>query len=207
LKFTFFLSGLILFFFLAYTVLHTILPEWSNNDVKVLILLGISAIFGIMGAFLFFCVSKIGVFSIGFLGGVTIASIAYIPLHNFFTAQWMTLLFLIGVGIVVGVVGIFAEKIIMIIGVSLFGSNIIAFIIDFNWIKSRYSDIYHINMLQFIKIEPTAYFVLSGVIVLAVAGIIFQFAGPNKYHDHNKKPEDRNYRYSSLNGHKMRSVV
>jgi len=214
LKLIFFLSGFGFFAFISYSLLSAQLSDvWM--DWKVWLLYGICVIIGLVGGFLFLCVTKIGVFIVGACLGVTIAAVSLLsPLMGVLSggangSLWV-FLYILGFAIALGVLALFLQKYVLVFGTSIYGSYLVFTSIDLLFLHTNFASILSeiVSHFQLPKINNDwkAYFILAGVIVFSIAGIFIQLKKTADGIDHNdkKKKDTSKYQYFKLKQEKKK---
>jgi hypothetical protein len=130
--------GFITFFAIVWIVLYQHAQVWYSGSLWWLCYV-IPALAGLAGGFMFLCILKVGVFFVGFVLGVTLAAIVLsTPLGTkVLTIYWTHVVIVAGAGVVLGVLALFLEKAILVIGTSAVGSYMIAVGIDMSFSNPR----------------------------------------------------------------------
>jgi len=193
-KAIFFISGVLIFFATTYILLENHLP-W-DQDWKIFLIIGISAVVSILGGCLFLCIINIGFFAMGAVLGLTIGTLTLVtPLGGIIGQQGLyVFLYLAGFSIIFGIIAIFLKRPFTIVGTAFGGSYMIAVAIDAKFIKdSQFSNMLPSILKNFTipKIQDgnfVPYILLGSVVVLGVLGTIVQFKKTGK--DDKKKDKE-----------------
>jgi len=196
-KIILFICGFVLFYYICYNVLTTQVlwaPFW---------ILLISGGSGLLGGFfllgLGLAAFKIAAFIFGFIGGSMMAylAVAVTPLagvmknaaSNSRGEFWVIVGVILGVGLVFGIVTAILSRALLILITSCVGAFVVGTAVDaiaFNSVESQSlrAIVTTRSLPPIMTITWGAYLILSGVVVLAVAGIVVQARGTAKHYHH-----------------------
>jgi len=188
-KFVLFMAGFVLFFFIAFQLQSAYAPFASEG--RLWLQYTLSAVAAIVGGFLFVVLRKLGYFLFGMVLGMALGLLilsatplgSLINSSNFgsVSPSLVSLLSVLGVGLIVGIVTVIFSRVILIIGTSFNGAYLVGSTVDGMWLHTSLSDILSniLNMsstgFAFDISNWIPYALLGGIVALAIIGMIVQF--------------------------------
>jgi len=199
-RFTFFIVGFLFGFGATYMLLDPIIRRWmieagAPHPTIVLVTLIIAGGLGLIIAILMTAIKKIGIFALGALLGLAIATVALAtPLGELIANQgivWLYFVSLVGSSILFGLLALLLQKIIMVIGTAFGGSFMIASALDSLAVHSSFSKVIPLalsfNFNTMVNVDWKVYVMIAGVIVVGITGTVVQFRFTARNYNHNKK--------------------
>jgi len=205
-----FTAGFVAFFFITIEILTTT----TRAPIAGWISLAISAAVGIIGGVLMILVFKVGVFLIGFIAGALLAMLAvsFTQLSTLIMTNvaaswsfWVFLACVVGLGVLVGVAGLFFVKHVVIVASGVSGAIMIGLGADRLIPESvhpvKVFDVLHYAFQGFgvpskvisgeLKSAWPTWVILAGILVFAVGGVFVQYkwTSQNFSHEPEQKPK------------------
>ncbi|PWA00783.1 hypothetical protein BB558_003160 [Smittium angustum] len=189
-KVTVFLGGFFLVGMVFLIIIYWVIPPNKGDNIRELIYLTIGIVLGLIGGALALWLYKTNLLIIGGLGGFALAT--YVmgwSSTGLFTQNWAKIIFICGFVVVSALLVMFLERPAIILSTSVYGSYAVFVGIDC-FAKTGFKESIT-NVLSKtkapIKITPSMYGMLVGVVIFAVIGAVVQFKTTS---DTKKTPQD-----------------